>query len=305
MKPKMLRYHYRLFGKRVASAIRLGALPQLGPGPAAITLSPARPSEWPASVSWYHTISDADQKRTLSFGKAGDHFCIRVHGRADFIIKSSGDSIFYLARGQTTAREVVTLFLGHALPLAINLNGTEVLHAGAISTPSGAIAFAGRSGAGKSTLVSGLVRGGFRLVTDDALAVSLRRGSLYVQPSLPEVRLCGTKSGPKRRLVLEENFLGHPVQLARVYILDPIGKTRKLRSEDVPKNKRLRALLENSMRLDLFDPQRMRRELRVLSKLIDSVPVYRLSFPKRWSVIEEIAELISTETRIELGESRG
>jgi hypothetical protein len=57
--------------------------------------------------------------------------------------------------------------------------GYEGLHAAALDTPEGVVAFAGASGVGKSTLAFELVRRGWPLFADDML--TLRRGPSKVQ----------------------------------------------------------------------------------------------------------------------------
>lgn len=51
------------------------------------------------------------------------------------------------------------------------LHGYEALHAGAVATPTGAIAITAPTGGGKSTLLAELLRRGHELVADDVLAL--------------------------------------------------------------------------------------------------------------------------------------
>jgi hypothetical protein len=56
-----------------------------------------------------------------------------------------------------------------ALPLALQLFGCEVLHASAVRTDAGVVAFCAISETGKSTTVAALTRRGYRLWADDAV----------------------------------------------------------------------------------------------------------------------------------------
>ena len=68
--------------------------------------------------------------------------------------------------------------------------GRLVLHASAIESASGVIAFVGRSGAGKSTLAAASVAAGYRYVADEITAVDPR--TLDV---LPFARPIGIRRG--------------------------------------------------------------------------------------------------------------
>jgi hypothetical protein len=60
-------------------------------------------------------------------------------------------------------------YLATVLPLALQAAGHQLLHASAVDTPEGVIAFCGPSGAGKSTLAAALARHGHRQWADDAV----------------------------------------------------------------------------------------------------------------------------------------
>ena len=63
-----------------------------------------------------------------------------------------------------------------ALPLLVQVAGFEVLHASAVRTGAGVVAFAGVSGVGKSTLAARLVRRGFELWADDTVVFDVEQG---------------------------------------------------------------------------------------------------------------------------------
>lgn len=69
----------------------------------------------------------------------------------------------------TGAETVRSAFLATVLPLALQASGHHLLHASAVETGRGVVAFCGRSGVGKSTLAYGLARRGFRQWSDDSL----------------------------------------------------------------------------------------------------------------------------------------
>ncbi len=70
--------------------------------------------------------------------------------------------------------DVSAILCATAIPAALWLRGTLLIHAAAVVLPdsSRAVAIAGPSGSGKSTLLHALLRQGARVLTDDVLAVS-------------------------------------------------------------------------------------------------------------------------------------
>lgn len=70
----------------------------------------------------------------------------------------------------TTPRRVVEdVFLTVVLPLLLQAEGYEALHASAVRMPGGVIACCGFSGSGKTTVAYGLARRGHALWADDAV----------------------------------------------------------------------------------------------------------------------------------------
>jgi hypothetical protein len=65
-----------------------------------------------------------------------------------------------------------------ALPLALQFFGFEVLHASAVRTPAGVVAFCAVSETGKSTTVGALSRRGYTLWADDAVTFQINDGDL-------------------------------------------------------------------------------------------------------------------------------
>ncbi len=79
--------------------------------------------------------------------------------------------------------DVASTVLRHANQRACTDNSVALLmHASAISTPDGVVAFSGSMNAGKSTLVAGLLRRGHTYVTDEAVAIDLDDLSVAAYP---------------------------------------------------------------------------------------------------------------------------
>ncbi len=100
-------------------------------------------------------------------------------------------------RGRATLRpeEGVALegavqdFLGSGLALAGALRGRVVLHASAVATEGGAVAFVGNSGAGKSTVAGWLASRGAELAAEDLLVLEPAEGGFAVLPGSSALKL--------------------------------------------------------------------------------------------------------------------
>ncbi len=67
--------------------------------------------------------------------------------------------------------------------------GYPTLHASAVTTPQGAVAFLGPKGQGKSTMAATFLRRGSQLLTDDVLPLHVRGDAIYAVPALPIMKL--------------------------------------------------------------------------------------------------------------------
>src|SRR5262249_41842022 len=81
------------------------------------------------------------------------------------------------------AASVAEAFRRSALPFVLHALGREVLHASAVVTRRGVVAFCGASGSGKSTTAYALARAGFPQWADDALVLDIGAGGGLALPS--------------------------------------------------------------------------------------------------------------------------
>src|SRR5919106_5320553 len=84
---------------------------------------------------------------------------------------------------------ILDAYYRSVLPMALQAQGAEVLHASAVLTPRGVLALCARSGTGKSTLAYGLSRRGYPLRADDAVAFENSGAQINVRPLPFSIRL--------------------------------------------------------------------------------------------------------------------
>jgi hypothetical protein len=82
--------------------------------------------------------------------------------------------------------------ISKVLPSISVIRGYEALHAAAVDSPRGVVAFMGASGAGKSTLAFELVRRGWPLFADDQLTLGIEQGSVLAYPGTPHMNVAAT-----------------------------------------------------------------------------------------------------------------
>jgi hypothetical protein len=110
-------------------------------------------------------------------------------------------------------------------------NGLELLHAAAVETDDGVVAFVAGTGAGKSSLAAELVRRGLPLFCDDVLALAVGPEGLLCFPAPPVMSLPGASGAVAGRVIAgfpregelwlaPERFAASPRPPAAIYVLD-------------------------------------------------------------------------------------
>ena len=108
---------------------------------------------------------------------------IHLPGVATFRFHLQPSSVVAIPEAHCSAESVQDAYRRNILPLVLQMCGTEVLHASAVTTDHGVLAICGVSGAGKSTLAYCLSQRGYGVFADDAVALRIDGGSvsaLYV-----------------------------------------------------------------------------------------------------------------------------
>src|SRR3954468_22899858 len=107
----------------------------------------------------------------------------------EFLVTADARRIYARALSAVDQEAVLAYLLVDALSFSMVRLGREPLHATAVATDRGVLAFLGNSGDGKSTLAALLLRHGCTLVTDDMLVLARARGRWLAQPGPPRLKL--------------------------------------------------------------------------------------------------------------------
>jgi hypothetical protein len=199
----------------------------------------------------------------------------------------------------TPSRIVISVFERSVLPLVLHLQGREVLHASAVLSPRGAVAFCGDSGVGKSTLACALGRRGWPTLCDDTLAWHVERNEVKVQalPFAPRLLpdAIAWFDRPVEPTLTPTVVSVENARLAAVCLLES-------RSSDLtaPRLERLRsglgeplvALLHHAFAFQADELDRKRQMIAAYLALLERVPIWRLRAPDTLERLEETVELV-------------
>ena len=168
---------YRVSGVPFASALEF---PELTPvrhaRPAATLVVAARPVA-PARPAWYHAWTGANGGVWTRLARLGDGYLLRFPRLCDFAISPDASRVQMWPRPGTPMATARHLFLNQVWPLVLAERGSLVLHASAVATPAGAVAFLGATGLGKSTLAASFTvdtLDGVRFSTADGWGIILQ-----------------------------------------------------------------------------------------------------------------------------------
>lgn len=218
---------YRAFGLTIRSCLALPELPAGEPGEAGPDVT-IRFGATPAA------LEDAEA-RGVCFQASANRFLLTLDTVGRYLV-SEGREIVIERRPAADEGAVRLLLLASAFGALLHQRGVLPLHASAIATTNGAVAFLGDSGTGKSTLAAAFQRRGYRVLCDDIGVVALssdRRPILY--PGYPQIKLWSDalnrlgeepQNGLRVRdglekygLRLHDAFHADPAPLRRLYIL--------------------------------------------------------------------------------------
>jgi hypothetical protein len=184
------------------------------------------------------------------------------------------------------------------LPLALQVQGTEVLHASAVRSPRGVVAFCAESGTGKSTLAAALGERGYPLWADDAIAVDTSNIPVMTVRLPFRLRLrpasaaffggerAARVAGPE----VPEEGAAERVRVAALFVLQRTDRVAGAVSvERLCASAALPAVLVHAYCFSLREPDRKRRMLQHYVRLVTGVPVFEVRIE---SGLERLPEVL-------------
>ncbi|HUS07941.1 MAG TPA: hypothetical protein VMZ52_16680 [Bryobacteraceae bacterium] len=210
-----------------------------------------------------------------------------------------------------------TYFLGQMLSFALLGHGIESIHGTTVVIDGQGVSLLGNSAYGKSTLAAAFLQAGHKLLSDDLLVTEEADGIFWALPGIPRIKLYervsqtllknpsgGTpmtqdyppkmiyRIGPEqfsKRVPLRAMYvLASPKAVAQAQIHEP-------RIEPIGGGDRFIELIRNSFNAVVATPERLASQFAWTDRLIRSVPVQRLSYPRLMSVLPEVVRMVEAD----------
>ena len=226
------------------------------------------------------------------------------------ILAVGGREIRVDAAPDCRAEDLRLFILGSAFGAIYLQRGLFPLHASVVVVHGKAIAFAGDPGAGKSTMAAWLNRQGYPVLSDDVCVIRVDADHEPLAfPAFPRIKLW---KDTLSALGLNRKGLQKDYSRADKYHLPPIGDFAQeavpLRQinflafskdesspelEPVQPAHAVSLLRDNTYRFQFVSPMGLtKRHFVACTRIVESVAMYTLSRPKRFSALAECQQLI-------------
>ncbi len=263
-------------------------------------------------IHWFHQWEDADQQAWLKLADRGEDYLLRFPDQADFLISRDGSDIRCRPLPGTPESTIRHLFLDQVVPMVLSRQESLVLHASAVLTPQGVIAFVGKSGQGKSTLAACFGQSGFRLISDDYLVLRKRAHDWAAIPSYPGVRLWPESSDGIFSVRPESAEIAHytdkrrvsdpalvpfaegPSALCCLYFLNDQGETLPPEPAILPLRPReaFMKLVSCAFSLDVRDKARLESQFEAIGQITNQLPCFQLEYARDFAMLPAVRRMI-------------
>ncbi len=264
----------------------------------------------------WHVSSERDERgepeRTLSRLPGSGHFRFDYSDGTVIVVDRRGTRVWATWPDTASVEDTATYLLGPILGFLLRLRGVACLHASAVAVGDRAIALVGPAGAGKSSTAAAFARLGYPVLTDDVAALLDLGDGFKVQPAYPRVRLWPAAveslfgsadalprmvpNWDKRYLDLNNpgnRFQRVPLPLAAIYVLGERSADPAMPGvESLGPKAGLMALVANTYGNYLLDKAMRADEFELLGRLVQSVPLKRVTPSADFARIRDLCDTI-------------
>jgi hypothetical protein len=307
-------YDYALYGLRIRSDIKLTLDDVRVEGSADVELRATNRQQFVDIASQV----ELDQSTWIHHHELTDgRSFIRYDGLFEFVVAPLGNRILYRFLNDVSLESFQTYALGRVFSFALVKMGYEPLHAATVVIDGKAVAFLGASTFGKSSLATCFVASGFPLLTDDTLRLEDRDGRYVAFPGPPRLRLLpkiarlylgGASNGvvmnphekdaraPKLIFCLSRSqSCAKVAPLGAIYVVTAPRKVHRKQRIEIGSLTPLQALMNVvsfTHNDGLTSSDRLTRQLEAARRLIDSVTIRSLSYPRILASLDEVKDAV-------------
>jgi hypothetical protein len=239
----------------------------------------------------------------------GMYYRFSYADQTEFVIDAAGTEIWADWTEPLTIEDATTYLLGPIMGFVMLLRGVVCLHASAIAIDDYAIALVGPAGSGKSTTAAAFAERGFGILAEDVVTLDDRGHQFLVRPAYPCIRLWPasvkalygnethlpklTPNWDKCYLDLNEQFQQQPLTLAAIYLLGERRDDAAAPSiETLDRAEGLMSLVANTYATKLMDKDMRAREFELLTRVLNNVPLRRVTPHSDAARIPELCDRI-------------
>ena len=303
-------HDYGVYGVHVRSEIPLPLLEHTGRALCSINLRSESEGFFANAVRGHVLRDRTEWHRAASLADGSNYVQWRDLG--EFLISADGRCIACRKFPEAAAESFHVYLLCQALGYALIRQGIEPLHATALMVEGKMIALLGYCGFGKSTLAAYLLHTGATLVTDDMLILEPRQGGYVGYPGPARIKLLpavarrflgkGISGVPMNsdthKLVIPADAPAGgalPAPLARLYALCAPSEVRsdnRIRFEYLSSREACISVVGNTFSAAIASPERLQRQADAAIRLVRSVPVKKLFYPRVLGRLPAVREAI-------------
>jgi hypothetical protein len=233
---------------------------------------------------------------------------MKIRGVGHYLV-DNGTRILIDTHSTANRNDFLAYLFGSCVGVLLHQRGVLPLHASAIQTENGAIAFAGHSGGGKSTLLAAFQQRGFVPLADDVTCVLQdTRGELSVAPAPPRIKLTADSAAElsvdtrtltqvqdqpqKFSVAFGEDWCSESVPLLAIYVLTPEEAT-DIRCERLIGSRGFAPVVAHTFRREwAFGMGKVDALFRFAVEIASRVPITRVYRPRNVFRLDDLVACI-------------
>jgi len=235
-----------------------------------------------------------DAGRTYARARVGsDGLWLEWDGLGVFRLQPPGRQVSLWPEPGVDPGVAERVFLRFLQPIALQALGYQTLHASAVLSPSGAVAFCGASGSGKSTIAYGFSHLGMPQLADDSVVLSLSEAGVQVhtlpfEPRLRPSAVSALGPGGPRPAAVQTQATSLIYLRAIVLLTQAPAASELLKVTRVPKHRAFASVLTHAHSFDPEATAEAARLSRDYMDIVEQTPVFSVTYLPDFSRLQEL-----------------